>query len=193
MPGQAALLKRSRRCATDRYFRAPGVSSRPRTRFSSQRRAPGAESQLVAPSARSGRAMESSRTGAVRTMAGAGMPEAAHRLYRRPRPLAARETGGAGLSAADYLQMMTFVDGSSTRSCRLGRWVLLVARPGSGTVHVCPTFGDPFGSRLADVQLRNPALAESIVIHEMLHTLGLGEDPPTSEAITRQVQLRCGS
>jgi len=153
----------------------------------------GAESQSWPLSARSGRAMESSRTGAVRRLR---VPECQKLLTdftdAHGRSLL-EKLEARGLSAADYLQMMTFVDGSSTRSCRLGRWVLLVARPGSGTVHVCPTIGDPFGSRLADVQLRNPALAESIVIHEMLHTLGLGEDPPTSEAITRQVQLRCGS
>jgi hypothetical protein len=98
-----------------------------------------------------------------------------------------------GQSATDYLQTIAFVDGSSTRSCRLGDWVLLVARPGSGSVGVCPMDGRPFTSRLAQLQLRNPALAESMVIHEMLHTLGLGENPPTSEEITRQVQRRCGS
>jgi hypothetical protein len=68
-----------------------------------------------------------------------------------------------------------------------------VTRPGSGSVGVCPMVGGPFSSRLAEVQLRTPAFAESIVIHEMLHTLGLGENPPTSLEITRQVQLRCGS
>lgn len=97
-----------------------------------------------------------------------------------------------GLSAAEYLQTLAFVDGSRTRSCRQGAWVLLVARPGFGSVGVCPVDGRPFESRLGQVQLRNPALAESIVIHEMLHTLGLGEDPPTSEEITRRVRLRCG-
>jgi len=98
-----------------------------------------------------------------------------------------------GLNAPDYLQTITFVDGSSTRSCRLGGWVLLVARPGLGSISVCPVDGSPFDSRLAQVQLRNPGYAESIVIHEMLHTLGLSENPPTSEEITRRVQLRCGS
>jgi hypothetical protein len=97
------------------------------------------------------------------------------------------------VSPADYVQEITFVDGSPTRSCRLGGWVLLVASPGSTSVGVCPADGDPFVSRLAQVQSRRPAYAEAIIIHEMLHTLGLGENPPTSEEITRQVQLRCGS
>jgi hypothetical protein len=98
-----------------------------------------------------------------------------------------------GLSAPHYLQTITFVDGSQTRSCRRGPWVLMVARPRSESVAVCAVDGSPFTSRLAQVQRRNPALAEFILIHEMLHTLGLGEDPPTSETITRQVQHRCGS
>ena len=40
--------------------------------------------------------------------------------------------------------------------------------------------------------MRNRQTAEIIVIHEFLHTLGLGENPPTSEAITAQIALRCG-
>jgi hypothetical protein len=35
-------------------------------------------------------------------------------------------------------------------------------------------------------------MAEIYVIHEMLHTLGLGENPPTSLEITQQVKRRCG-
>jgi len=97
-----------------------------------------------------------------------------------------------GLGPADYLRTIIFVDGASIRSCRLGGWVLLVATPGLGSVGVCPAADKPFVSRLAQVQLRNAAYAESIVIHEMLHTLGLGENPPTSEEITRRVQFRCG-
>jgi hypothetical protein len=34
---------------------------------------------------------------------------------------------------------------------------------------------------------------ELLIIHELLHTLGLGENPPSSASITRQVAKRCGS
>jgi hypothetical protein len=37
----------------------------------------------------------------------------------------------------------------------------------------------------------DPAGVEMIVIHELLHVLGLGENPPTSEAITARVVARC--
>ena len=52
-------------------------------------------------------------------------------------------------------------------------------------VFVCKTF--------AEVQLRQPGVAESMVIHEILHTLGLGETPgqPTSIEITQRVEARC--
>ena len=33
---------------------------------------------------------------------------------------------------------------------------------------------------------------EAVLIHEMLHSLGLGENPPQSVAITEQVLKRCG-
>ena len=38
---------------------------------------------------------------------------------------------------------------------------------------------------------RDPWTAENWVIHEMLHTLGLGENPPSSREITQRVNERC--
>jgi hypothetical protein len=62
-----------------------------------------------------------------------------------------------------------------------------VASPGVRRVFVC--------SKFADVQLRQPGIAESMVIHEILHTLGLREAPqkgaPTSIEITQRVEARC--
>jgi len=43
----------------------------------------------------------------------------------------------------------------------------------------------------AEKQVRDPWTAENMVIHEMLHTLGLGENPPSSREITRRVNDRC--
>jgi hypothetical protein len=94
-----------------------------------------------------------------------------------------------GLSVADYLQTISFVDGSATRSCKQ-TFVLMVASRGVPSVSVCRGDGRAM-SRLAQTGFRNPWLVESILIHEMLHTLGLGENPPTSQHITWQVQQRC--
>jgi hypothetical protein len=40
---------------------------------------------------------------------------------------------------------------------------------------------------------QSSGLRENTLIHEMLHTLGLEENPPSSEAINAQVRRRCGS
>jgi hypothetical protein len=40
-------------------------------------------------------------------------------------------------------------------------------------------------------QRRNPLLASRMVIHEMLHTLGLGENPPSTHEITSRIARRC--
>jgi len=95
---------------------------------------------------------------------------------------------GLGLTATAYLRRVPFVDGSGIRSCR-PEGVLMVANPGRATVYVCPAGSV---SRLSREATRHPARAEFALIHEMLHTLGLGEDPPSSEQITRRVERRCG-
>jgi hypothetical protein len=89
-------------------------------------------------------------------------------------------------SPAEYVALVPFLDGSSQPRCRDTR-TALVASPGVRRVFVCRTF--------AEFQLRQPGVAESMVIHEILHTLGLGEAPqkdaPTSTEITQRVEARC--
>lgn len=52
--------------------------------------------------------------------------------------------------------------------------------PGSRVVHVCV-------DQLKQVQLGQPDYVIAALIHEILHTLGLGEDPPSSSDIARRV------
>jgi hypothetical protein len=89
-------------------------------------------------------------------------------------------------SPAEYIGLIPFVDGSSQALCRDTK-TALVATPGVRRVFVCRTF--------AQFQLRQPRVAESMLIHEVLHTLGLGEAPqkgaPTSIEITQRVEARC--
>lgn len=88
-----------------------------------------------------------------------------------------------GVAAPEYLRRLVFTDGFGHRSCREGDALALTA-PGSRVVHIC-------GPRFQQAQARRPGTGEIVVLHEALHTLGLGENPPLSLEITRQVEARC--
>ncbi|HET8646825.1 MAG TPA: hypothetical protein VFO85_15125 [Vicinamibacteria bacterium] len=98
------------------------------------------------------------------------------------RPLDAR-VAALRTTAPDYVELVHFRDGSGVARCqRTG--ILAVTMPGSRVVWMCPRF--------ALEHKRDPGLSEAVVLHEVLHTLGLGENPPTPAEITTQVVRRCG-
>ena len=88
-----------------------------------------------------------------------------------------------GTTGPGHLRAIYFYDGASRSGCQRGR-TLAVTEPGSHVVHVCPQF--------VLSQRRDPKQAPVTIIHELLHTLGLGENPPLSEEISRHVRARCG-
>lgn len=88
------------------------------------------------------------------------------------------------LSPAEYLDRIVFYDGAEAGRCRSAS-VLAMTMPGSRAVIVC-------GPRFAAARRNDARLAEVVVIHEMLHSLGLGENPPSAREITAQVFARCG-
>lgn len=93
-----------------------------------------------------------------------------------------------GLTAADYLTFVILVDAEDRKSAKAASLcrnpgTLAFTTPGSRVVNVCtPQF-----------VASKPWAAENALIHEMLHTLGLGENPPSSTEITHRVKARCGS
>lgn len=88
-----------------------------------------------------------------------------------------------GWTGRDYLSLVLFYDGSRMAHCNLGD-PYAITQPGSRIVFICPrTF--------VRKQERNPTEAEALIIHEMLRSLGLGENPPSSVAITAGVLDRC--
>jgi hypothetical protein len=98
------------------------------------------------------------------------------------RPLASRlET--LDVDAPGYARLVLFYDGANDAPCRRPR-VFAFTAPGSRVVRACPALG-----RLANAR---PAEAEAVVIHELLHTLGLDHDLPSSADITARVERRCG-
>jgi hypothetical protein len=89
-----------------------------------------------------------------------------------------------GATAQDHLDSLVFKDGSGRKHCARPE-ILAFTSVGSDTVFVC-------SRSFVRVAQRDPALAEMVLIHEALHTLGLGENPPTSVEITARIEERCG-
>jgi hypothetical protein len=86
------------------------------------------------------------------------------------------------MSGPDYLDVVVFLDGTGERRCQEG--ALAFTQPGARTVYVC-------GRRFWRAWNESPRHAQAVLIHEALHTLGLGEDPPSSAAITQAVRAHC--
>jgi hypothetical protein len=89
------------------------------------------------------------------------------------------------MTHVEFLSSLYFVDGDGTQPCRAPAAPVAFTTPGRRVIHVCSA---PFASAFDSSQ----RYAQIVVIHEMLHSLGLGENPPTSAAITAQVMRRCG-
>lgn len=88
-------------------------------------------------------------------------------------------------NASEYLaRWLTFTSGQGLRPCENSERMAFTS-PGSRVVFVCH-------DQFIAMWRKNDGLAANIVIHEALHSLGLGENPPDSKAITAQVQARCG-
>jgi hypothetical protein len=90
---------------------------------------------------------------------------------------------GLGHSAQSYLGLIIFYDGASEPWCSRN-WTLALTTPGGRAVRVCP-------AQLRKKAERNDPEAEAVLIHEALHTLGLGENPPSSWEITKRVRELC--
>ena len=89
-----------------------------------------------------------------------------------------------GLSAPAYLGALEFRSGRAEDTCQRSR-IDAFTRVGASTIWICPGGSLAFGSPRS---IEGP----NTLIHEMLHTLGLAEYPPTPREITEQVRSRCG-
>ena len=95
-----------------------------------------------------------------------------------------------GVSASEYLLQIAFLDGSHLPACRKAT-VAMAVTPGVPRVFVCTGGPAQLTSLISRTESNSRLLAEAMVIHEMLHTLGLGENPPTTFEITARVRARC--
>jgi hypothetical protein len=87
----------------------------------------------------------------------------------------------SGRTAQQQLDLLVLQSGRGRRDCDRAA-VLASTSVRSLVISVCvPRF-----------MFLGPAHQEAILIHEMLHSLGLGENPPDSLTITKRVMDRCG-
>jgi hypothetical protein len=87
----------------------------------------------------------------------------------------------SGLSAREYLGRIFFYD-APPRLCEHS--ALASTLPQSRVVFVC-------GARFVRQMGKDSRHAEATLIHEALHSLGLGENPPSPDYITERVRARC--
>jgi hypothetical protein len=88
-----------------------------------------------------------------------------------------------GVTPGDYLRLIIFEDGTNRSRCRQSG-ILAFTTPGSRVIYLC-------GHDFMRAAQRAPEEVRAVIIHEMLHSLGLGENPPSSRDITRRVRQRC--
>jgi hypothetical protein len=92
-----------------------------------------------------------------------------------------RKLHDLGVTPEEYLtRWIWFMEGSHQPQCR-DRNIVAFTEAGARVVYVC-------SSRIAANHLVD---GDTIVIHEMLHSLGLGENPPSAKEITERVHARC--
>ncbi|HEX7136508.1 MAG TPA: hypothetical protein VF219_01605 [Vicinamibacterales bacterium] len=92
----------------------------------------------------------------------------------------------ANVTPAEFLVRLRFADGDQSRQCQKSGDMAAFTMPGNRVVFIC--------ARRFDTDFRDRMMtAEMIIIHEMLHAVGLGENPPASREITARVTKRCGA
>ena len=82
-----------------------------------------------------------------------------------------------------YLRLVYFNDGELNAPCKRDG-ILAFTQVGSRVVYVC-------GRDFARSWNKEPRQIVATLIHEMLHSLGLGENPPTPREISDRVQKLC--
>jgi hypothetical protein len=88
-----------------------------------------------------------------------------------------------GQTPEGYLDLLLFYDAAGSGRCT-NPYVLAMTATGSRVIFVC-------AEQFANKRRTHQRQTEIALIHEALHSLGLGENPPSASAITAQVMKRC--
>lgn len=89
-----------------------------------------------------------------------------------------------GKNPPEALAALYFVEGDGSKQCRADETTAAFTARGNRVIYVC-------GTRFADRFALKTTGGEILLIHELLHALGLGENPPSSARITETVWNRC--
>ncbi len=89
----------------------------------------------------------------------------------------------SGRGVSEHMRALFFYDGTGTSQCQVGH-VLAFTTLGSRVVLICPV-------QFQSQERNNASYTDVVIIHEILHTLGLGENPPSSREINARVFSRC--
>jgi hypothetical protein len=87
------------------------------------------------------------------------------------------------VTLAAYLRLVIFEDGEIQPQCQRPG-VLSFTAAKSRVIRVC-------GRDFARTSQRDPPEGRATIIHEVLHSLGLGENPPSPRYITYRVRQLC--
>ena len=87
------------------------------------------------------------------------------------------------MTVEDYLHLLVFMDGETNPRCR-EEGVMAFTATASRVIYVC-------GPAFRRGASRDVTIVRATVIHELLHSLGLGENPPTAKHITDRVNRLC--
>jgi hypothetical protein len=82
-----------------------------------------------------------------------------------------------------YIRIVLFLDGAQSATCKR-HGVLAFTAQGSRVVYLC-------GRDFERAWRRDAREVRAAIIHELLHSLGLGENPPSPREITHRVQELC--
>jgi hypothetical protein len=128
-------------------------------------------------------AIERAIAGAVQRLENAGCQRLLTDFTDASGRTLAENLAALGKTPAEFMHDLYWVDDRDTPCC-VRRGTLAFTAPGQRVIRVC-------GRRFAEVSLSRPIYGDAVFIHEMLHALGLTENPPSSSVITRQVIARC--
>jgi hypothetical protein len=143
---------------------------------------PASFEQALVLSGMEGRALERARTRAVALLESSECRKVFSDFTDAEGRTLQEKLDALGQTPAEYLGTVHFLNGEVQPLCHRST-VQMVTTGKSLYVYVCPQF--------LQFQDRRPELAPVLVIHEALHTLGLGENPPTPMEITNRIYGRC--